>query len=236
MLCPTFLPRLWLTWQHMFCYLTRFRIFSSSAFFFLNINWLILCDNFSSVSGSTFPYICIFHSSAGHFLSAGHFSRKMLLTVHRWWHHCRASLSFSESEKTFFLLTCSSLVFALTDQIFHPGYFSALRLSRRASIRMSKVPCFRFSQALALFRPLNLFPTNNIAFLHKRKQERQLVEVDKLLGMNGRKIPIFQAFRKNATMKNEQGYPTEVRMRTAVSHMIPQPMTWKIWVCIQTYR
>lgn len=40
--------------------------------------------------------------------------------------------------------------------------------------------------------------------------------------MNGRKIPIFQAFRKNATMKYGQGYPTEVRVRTAVSHMIPQ--------------
>lgn len=64
------------------------------------------------------------------------------------------------------------------------------------------------------------FPINNIAFLHKRKQERQLLEVDKLLSMNGRKIPIFQEFRKNATMKYEQGYPTEVRMRTAVSHMI----------------
>ena len=158
MLRPTFLPGLWRTWQHMFRYLTqRFRIFSSSAFFFLNINWLILCDNLSSVSESTFPYICIFHNSAGHYLSAGHFSlRKMLLTVHRWWRHCRALLSFSESEKTFFLLTCSLLVFGLTDQIFHPWYFSALRLSRRASIRMSKVPCFHFSQALALFRPLNL--------------------------------------------------------------------------------
>jgi len=66
------------------------------------------------------------------------------------------------------------------------------------------------------------FPINNIALLHKRKQERQLVELDKLLSMNGRKIPIFQAFRKNATIKYEQGYPTEVRMRTAVSHMIPQ--------------
>ena len=141
----------------MFRYLTQlFRIFSSSAFFFLNINWLILCDNFSSVSGSTFPYICIFHNSAGHFLCAGDFNRKMLLTVHRWWRHCRPSLSFSKSEKTFFLLTCSSLVFALTDQIFPSGYFSALRLSRRASIRMSKVPYFHFSQALALFRPLNL--------------------------------------------------------------------------------
>lgn len=66
------------------------------------------------------------------------------------------------------------------------------------------------------------FPINNIAFFHKRKQELQLVEVDKLLSMNGRKIPIFQAFRRNATMKYGQGYPTEVRIRTAVSHMIPQ--------------
>ena len=147
-----------MTWQHIFSYLTQlFCIFSSSAFFFLKINWLILYDNFSSVSGSTFSHICIFPNSAGHFLSAGHFSRKMLLAVHRWWRHCRALLSFSESEKTFCSLTCSSsLVCALSDQIFHPGYFSALRLSRRVSIRMSKVPCFHFSQALAPFRPLNL--------------------------------------------------------------------------------
>lgn len=64
---------------------------------------------------------------------------------------------FQNQKKTFCSLNCSSLmVFAVIDQVFHPEYFSAVTLSQTASIRISKVPCFHFSQALALFRPLNL--------------------------------------------------------------------------------
>ena len=44
------------------------------------------------------------------------------------------------------------------------------------------------------------FPVNNIAFLHKRKQERQLVEVDKLLSINGRKIPIIAEAKQKADL------------------------------------
>lgn len=63
---------MWLTWQLTFSYLTQlFCIFTSSAFFFLNINWLIICDNCLSIPVSTFSYICIFRNSAKHFLSAG---------------------------------------------------------------------------------------------------------------------------------------------------------------------
>lgn len=160
MLCPTFLPGLWLTWQLTFSYLTQlFCIFTSSAFFFLNINWLIICDNCLSIPGSTFSYICIFRNSAKHILSAG----MAPLAEKCCWRFVvgGATLAlrchFSESEKTFCSLNCSSLmVLAVIDQVFHPGYFSAVTLSQTASIRISKVPCFHFSQALALFRPLNL--------------------------------------------------------------------------------
>ena len=73
------------------------------------------------------------------------------------------------------------------------------------------------------------FPVNNIAFLHKRKQERQLVEVDKLLSINGRKIPIIAEAKQKADL-----WPSQViiALRLTVvswsSRTIPRTLTCAI--------